>query len=129
MKKHILLPCAIGVGIAAVTLTASWLADAVFHAAQLPFQDMSFLLGILFLLLGLMALFRGGRSQAASTACTPYNATAQMAFTTQAAYEEQKILSNPKLTRRERGPSLTPSGIALAAAGVLSLIAYGISLL
>lgn len=129
MKKRILLPCAAGAGVAVIALAASWLADFVFHVDGLSFQDMAFFLGLIGLLLGLISLTRGGRSSHASTACTPYNATAQTAFSTQAAYQDQKTMSDPKLVRREKGPGLAPAGIALLAAGAVALAVYGVTLL
>lgn len=129
MKKRFLPPL-IGLAAGAVILAAFWLMDSVFHVSGFSFQDGAFWAGVILFLLGLIALTRGGRSATVSAGISsPSNATAQVAYSTMLSYQEQKILSDPKLARRRKGPSLSPAGIAMAVAGLLDLAAFGLTML
>ena len=128
MKKRI-LPFLIGAGIGGLSLLAFWLLGDVFQVLKFSFQDSAFILGLILFLLGLLALVKAGRAAQAPATCTPSNATAQMAFNTQIAFQHQKDMDDLKKTRREKGPSLSPAGLAMVTAGAIDLAAFGITLL
>lgn len=116
--KKLLISAVIGACVGGALLPVYFLLDASFY-----FSDWAFFLGLPLLLIGLLLLLRSGPSQRFSGASTgSASAAAQVGARIQAAYEDHKAMSDPKVARRERGKSLAPVGAGMIAAGVVDLI-------
>ena len=92
------------------------------------FEDAAFLLGLVTLMVGLLAMFGVSRVHGGASV-SGANAVAQTAFACQVAFEEQRILSKMTSGARSRLSRVSTGSLALLVAAVVVWMGFGISLL